>query len=87
MSDIPSVTSSAQKEDSYGNWSIICALIAFIATWIYAISSWGFLIGVSLGVIPALIVGILIYYFWTVILALGIFAFLGWVFLFMILNR
>ncbi len=55
--------------------------IAFIACWIYAIASWGFLLGVGLGWIPSLFIAVIAGFIWpllalVLVLGLGIIAFL-----------
>lgn len=47
---------------------VITGLITFIGVWIYAISEWGFLLGVSLGWVPAVIVALVGGYLWPIFL-------------------
>lgn len=49
---------------SYSATSYITGAIAFIFVWIYAISQWGFLVGISLGWIPAIITALLAAILW-----------------------
>jgi hypothetical protein len=51
----------------YKKGFFITAAIAFIASWIYAIVSWGFLIGVGLGWIPSLFIGLIAGFIWPLI--------------------
>jgi hypothetical protein len=55
-----------------GVW--IVGVLSFIAIWIYALASWGFLIGLMFGWIPALIGGVILGYIWplVVLAAIGI---------------
>lgn len=58
----------------YGSWAAIgSAAITFLACWIYCVSEYGFLVGVSLGWIPsaicAAIAGGIFYYAWGLIAA------------------
>lgn len=49
--------------------------IAFIACWIYAIASWGFLLGVGLGWIPSLFIAVIARFIWpllALVLVVGI---------------
>lgn len=59
------------------NWYLVGAwitgVIVFIGVWIYAIASWGFLIGVAVGWFPAGIAGVIAGLLWPLI-ALGIIA-------------
>lgn len=48
-----------------GFW--ITAVISFIACWIYAIASWGFLLGVGLGWIPSLFIAVIAGFIWPLI--------------------
>jgi hypothetical protein len=45
----------------------ITAIIVFIACWIYAIVSWGFLIGVGLGWIPSLFIAVIAGFIWPLL--------------------
>lgn len=48
-----------------GVW--IVGVISFIAIWIYALATWGFLIGLMLGWIPALIGGAILGFLWPLV--------------------
>lgn len=53
----------------------ITAAIAFIACWIYAVISWGLLLGIGLGWIPSLFIGAIAGFIWpllALVLVLGI---------------
>lgn len=45
----------------------ITGAIAFIACWIYAIVSWGFLLGVGLGWIPSLFIAVIAGFIWPLL--------------------
>ena len=69
--------------DIYLGGFIITAIIAFLASWVYAVMSWGFLLGVGLGWIPSFFIAIIAGAIWplfALILLLGIIALLilGW---------
>ena len=49
-----------------GVW--ITGVISFIIIWLYALASWGFLIGLMAGWIPALIVGVILGFLWPLVL-------------------
>jgi len=57
--------------DGYRALSYIIGLVAGVITWLYAIATWGFLLGVGFGWIPAVLVGIVVGFLWP-IAALGI---------------
>jgi uncharacterized membrane protein YeaQ/YmgE (transglycosylase-associated protein family) len=44
----------------YSVFATILGFLAFIASWIYAVSEWGFLLGVGLGWVPAFFIGLLV---------------------------
>jgi len=46
-------------KDNYFIWAKITFFPIFIGVWIYAIISWGFLIGLTIGWLPALIAGVI----------------------------
>jgi hypothetical protein len=54
--------------------------LAFLAIWIYAFYSWGFLIGLAIGWLPALIGGWLVGLLWplAVLAAIGIALLVYW---------
>ena len=64
--------------DEYGWYQIgfaIVGFIAFICVWIYAIASWGFLLGVAFGWFPAMIVAVIVGALWPlVLLGVGVIA-------------
>ena len=45
----------------------ITGAISFIACWIYAIASWGFLLGVGLGWIPSLFIAVIAGFIWPLL--------------------
>ncbi len=67
----------ANKEDefweaAYGYGAAIVGFITFIGCWIYCIYSYGFLLGVGLGWLPALITAFVVGALWLPLLALAI---------------
>jgi len=50
----------------WGFW--IVGIITFLATWAYAISTYGFFLGVGLGWIPAAVIGALAGALWPLLL-------------------
>lgn len=48
-----------------GVW--IVGVLSFLAIWIYALASWGFLIGLMIGWIPALIGGVILGFLWPLV--------------------
>ena len=53
--------------DGYFGGVIIAGIIVFIGVWIYAISEWGFLLGLIFGWIPAIIAGVIGGFLWPLI--------------------
>ena len=53
--------------DWYTTGALITGIIVFLVVWIYAISEWGFLVGVALGWLPAAIVGSIAGLLWPVV--------------------
>lgn len=45
----------------------IIGVLAFLGIWIYALSEWGFLLGLMFGWIPAIIGGIVAAYIWPLL--------------------
>lgn len=59
-------------EDWYPIGAFITGVIAFLACWVFAIVSWGFLIGVGLGWIPSIFIAIIAGLIWPLLaLAVG----------------
>ena len=61
--------------------SIITFFVVFVASWIYCIASYGYLLGVGLGWLPSLIVASIIAFLWpllaiVLVLAAAVFAWL-----------
>ena len=52
----------------------ITAIITFIGCWIYAIASWGFLLGVGMGWIPSFFIAVIVGFLWPLV---GLLLFLG----------
>jgi hypothetical protein len=77
---------STQRE-IHIDWSVVYRIgalitgsLAFIASWVYAAISWGFLLGVGLGWVPAIFIGIIAGFIWPLIvlalvLIIGVIAF------------
>lgn len=61
--------------NTYTFVAILVGLTVFVAVWLYAISSWGFLIGISLGWLPATIAAYIIGIFWPFFLIIALFLF------------
>lgn len=63
--------------DKYFTGALITGAIAFIASWIYAIATYGIFLGVGLGWIPSLVIGAVAGLLWPLIvlalLLLGVF--------------
>ncbi len=53
--------------DNYDTLGLITAVITFISCWIYAIISWGFLLGLGLGWIPSLFIAVIAGFLWPLI--------------------
>lgn len=51
-------------EDVYKIGRFIAGIIVFIGIWIYAFTAWGFLIGLAIGWLPALVGGIILGIIW-----------------------
>lgn len=64
-------------ENTYGTGATITGVLTFIIVWIYALMSWGFLLGLVFGWIPALIAAFIAAVLWPVVaVLLGILALL-----------
>lgn len=58
--------------EQYKIWALVFGSITFLATWVYAFTVWGFLIGLAIGWLPALVAGIIIGFLWPLaVLAIG----------------
>lgn len=51
----------------------IVGFLIFAGVWIYAITSWGFLIGIMIGWIPAMIAAAIGAYLWPIVFILAYF--------------
>ncbi|HQU67042.1 MAG TPA: hypothetical protein PLI43_02465 [Albidovulum sp.] len=51
---------------------VIIGVVTFVGSWVYAVSEWGFLLGVGLGWIPSLFIGIIAGFVGPPVLALGL---------------
>lgn len=65
------------NNSDYYTGAVITGFIVFIGVWIYAIASWGFLIGVTIGWLPAIISATILGLLWplvalVVVVALGL---------------
>ncbi len=66
---------SVDWDTVYPVGGFITGAITFIACWIYAIVSWGFLLGVGLGWIPSLFIAVIAGFIWpllALVLVVGI---------------
>jgi len=52
------------NNDTYAIGAIITGIIVFVGVWIYAISEWGFLIGIMVGWFPAIIAAYIAGFLW-----------------------
>jgi|YNPMSStandDraft_1061717.scaffolds.fasta_scaffold12912_6 hypothetical protein len=64
----------SNKKDNldYGTWGLLVGIVSFIGIWIYAISEWGLLLGLTFGWIPSLIGGIIAGLLWPITIAVVI---------------
>ena len=60
-------TDTTSEKNWYWIGFFITSVITFIICWIYAIASWGFLLGVGLGWIPSLFIAIIAGFIWPLI--------------------
>lgn len=54
-------------DEDYQSIGALFGIIAGVVTWVAAIVSWGFLLGVGFGWIPAIVVGVIVAMVWPVI--------------------
>ncbi len=59
-----------------GVW--IVGVLSFIAIWLYSLASWGLLIGLMIGWIPALIGGMILGFLWPLVI-IGVIAIIAMV--------
>lgn len=59
-----------------GVW--IVGVLSFIAIWLYSLVSWGLLIGLMIGWIPALIGGVILGFLWPLVV-IGVIAIIAMV--------
>ncbi len=65
------------NSEQYWSVGLVVGGLVFLACWLYAIASWGFLLGVGLGWIPAAAIGFIAAAIWPALLVLvGLVAFL-----------
>ncbi len=58
-------------EEMYMVGAWIVGVLSFIAIWLYSLAEWGFLLGLTIGWVPALIGGTILGFLWPlVVLAL-----------------
>lgn len=62
--------------DTYLKGGVVTAIIGFIVLWIYAISSWGLLIGLMIGWFPAAIGAVVLGIIWPVVAVVAFFLYL-----------
>lgn len=54
-------------DDAYFGFAVIIGVIAFFGIWIYAFVTWGLLIGLAIGWLPALIGGFILGLLWPLV--------------------
>ena len=64
------------SEGNYWGWAFLTGILVFIGVWIYAISQWGFLLGIMFGWIPAIIAAFVAGLLWP-LLALIVIGIIG----------
>ena len=71
-------------EDTYITGAYITGVITFFGIWIYAFASWGFLVGLAIGWLPAMIGAYIFGFLWPLILLVvvlflmaGLFSYFG----------
>lgn len=57
-------------ESVYGWGVFVTWVVTFLAAWIYAIAEYGYLLGVGLGWLPAMIVAMVVSILWPVLAAI-----------------
>lgn len=62
------------KDDWYEIGGILFGGLTFLASWIYCIATYGYLLGVGLGWLPSLIVGAIVGFLWPLLLSLALLA-------------
>jgi len=68
ISEVPPIGSHSIDWDTvYTIGGFVTGVITFVACWIYAIASWGFLLGVGLGWIPSLFIAIIAGFIWPLL--------------------
>jgi hypothetical protein len=60
-------TKEEKSEGSYWVWAFLTGIIVFISVWIYAMSEWGFLLGIVFGWFPAIIAAFIAGILWPLI--------------------
>ncbi len=58
---------TTSEKNYYGIGFWISSVITFFVCWIYAIASWGFLLGVGLGWIPSLFIAVIAGFIWPLL--------------------
>lgn len=69
--------------DWYWGVALLVGIVIFIGVWIYSITQWGFLIGITIGWLPAIIAGFIGGILWGLLAIL----FVGWIILLVFLSR
>jgi hypothetical protein len=70
--DRPSTSGGIPWGTIYAGGGFICGLLTFIGSWIYCISTYGYLLGVGLGWLPSAIAALIVGYTWPLLLVIGI---------------
>ena len=73
----PAMTSDDWFKVVYYSLTLLIGGIVFIIAWVYCIATYGFLFGVGLGWLPAMIVATLAGFAWPALLPLALLV-LGW---------
>ena len=55
------------SQENYYAGALLTGIITFIASWIYCIVKYGFLLGVGLGWLPAIITAVVIGFAWPLV--------------------
>ena len=56
-----------EGESNYWIWAFLTGVLVFVGVWIYAMSEWGFLLGIVFGWIPAIIAAFIAGLLWPLV--------------------
>lgn len=62
--------------DNYAVGAVITGGLAFIVIWVYAILTWGLLLGLIIGWLPAMIGAVVLGYLWPLVVAAAVLLFI-----------